>query len=306
MKTLFRPLLSRMAMAACALVLMGASGPLNNSVTSSISSTAASTVTSSVTASAISRPTNSIASRASGTLASRPTASAISRPTTSLSSRTTTSLAPSLTSNVTASVISGASGTPVVLSPYAEEVARIIKFDRQVLIMVKEITHDRIGRLIGFDADNYQIIAPGIVVSVPEENTDQVLAALRQKLVPLHYMPFVVEMNAGIKMDKIGVLKGTDQYEILRVMHTDGDEYDISNQDVIDHLKEWEYVSQFEIIGADSDWVEIEFKTLPVDLKAFAEDVYDFSPDAVDQGAGSVEGLIKEIRKTNRLFLWWD
>ena len=143
-------------------------------------------------------------------------------------------------------------------------------------------------------------------MSVPEDKTDRVLAVLRKKLVPLHYLAFVVEMNEGLKMDKIGVIKGTDQYEILRIMHTDGSEYDISNQDVIDRLKEWEKISSFDIVGADSDWVEIEFKTLPRDLKAFAEDVYDFSPDAVEQGPGSIEGLVKEIRRTNRLFLWWD
>jgi hypothetical protein len=117
-------------------------------------------------------------------------------------------------------------------------------------------------------------------------------------------MAFVVEVNAGIKTDRIGILKGTDQYDILRVMHTDGDDYDISNSDVIERLKEWEKSSPFDIIGADNDWVEIEFKTLPKDLRAFAEEVYDFSPDAVDQG--SVCGLIAEIQRTKRLFLWWD
>jgi hypothetical protein len=89
-------------------------------------------------------------------------------------------------------------------------------------------------------------------------------------------------------------------------MHTDGDEYDISNQDVIDRLKEWEINSPFDIIGADSDWVEIEFKILPKDLTAFAEEVHDFSPDAVEQGPGSIAALAKEIQKTKRLLLWWD
>jgi hypothetical protein len=194
----------------------------------------------------------------------------------------------------------------VTLSPYAEEVTRIIKFDRQVVIMVKEITHERIGRLVGFDAEGYQIIAPGVVVSVPEDKTESYLSLLRQKLQPLHYMAFVVEINSGIKADKIGVLKGTDEYEILRIMHTDGDDYGISNQDVIDWLKELEKKALFTIIGADSDWVEIEFRTLPRDLKAFAAEVYDFCPDAVDEGPGSVDELVKEIKKTNRLFLWWD
>jgi hypothetical protein len=215
-------------------------------------------------------------------------------------------LSSSPTSSVTGTVASGPTTTQTVLSPYAEEVARIIKFDRQVLVTVKEITHDRIGRLVGFDADGFQIIAPGIAVSVPEDSTDQMLAALRRKLLPLHYLPFVTDMNAGTRMDKIGVIKSTDQFEILRIMHTSGEEYDITNEDVIDRLKEWEKLWPFDIIGADSDWVEIEFKKLPGNLEAFVEDVYDLSPDTVDQGPGTVEGLAREIRKTNRLFLWWD
>jgi hypothetical protein len=71
-------------------------------------------------------------------------------------------------------------------------------------------------------------------------------------------------------------------------------------------LKEWEIHSPFDIIGADSDWVEIEFKRLPKDLRAFIEEVYDFCPDAVDQGPGSIAELMKDIRKTKKLFLWWD
>lgn len=220
--------------------------------------------------------------------------------------------------NMTGTLKSGQTGTvkngvnggektnACVLSPYAEELAKVIKFDRKVLVIVKEEAQEHIQRLVGFDENGYQIIAPGIAVSVPEDKTDRVLSSLRQKLLPLHYMAFVVEMNEGLKTDKIGILKGIDQYEILRIMHTDGDEYDITNQDVIDRLKDWEKISAFDIIGADSDWVEIEFKTLPKDLKAFGEEVYEFSPDAIDQGPGTVEGLIKEIKRTNRLFLLWE
>jgi len=194
----------------------------------------------------------------------------------------------------------------VVLSPYAEEVAKIMKFDRQILIMMKEESGGSIHRMIGYDENDYQIIVDGLFVPVTEERTDTVLDSLRRKLAPLKYMAFVIEMNAGIKIDKIGVLKGTDQYEILRIMHTDGDDYDIENQDVIDRLKEWEKISSFDIIGAENDWVELEFKVLPRDLKAFVEEVYEFCPDAVDQGPGNTDELVKEMQKTRRLFLWWD
>lgn len=307
MKKMFIHSLFVTASAVFSLLLMGAGSEMKNGVTSGMTNSLTSGVTNSATPSAISRTTASTVSRATSSISSRMTGSIASGITSSVTgSRLKSSLTSSVTSSISSCVTSSVSGTQVVLSPYAEEVARIIKFDRQVLLLVKEITHERIGRLVGFDADGYQIIAPGIVVSVPEDKTDNVLAALRHRLQPLHYMAFVVEMNGAIKVDKIGVLKGIDQYEILHIMHTDGDDFDISNQDVIDWLKELEKKSSFDIIGADSDWVEIEFKTLPKDLKTFAKEVYDFCPDAVDQGPGSVEELAKEIRKTKRLFLWWD
>ena len=224
----------------------------------------------------------------------------------SVTSSMTSSATPGVMTRPATSVISRPSVTSVTLSPYAEELARTINFDRQVLVIVKQESHERIQRMVGYDEDGYQIIVPGIAVSVPEDSSDSILAALRHKLAPLNYMAFVVEMNAGPKIDKIGVLKGTDQYEILRVMHTDGDEYDISNQDVVDRLREWEKISSFDIIGADYDWVEIEFRKLPKDLKSFVEEVYDFSPDAVDEGPGTVDGLVREISRTHRLFLLWD
>jgi hypothetical protein len=269
---------SFLVLAGTALLLMGAGYQVESCITSSITSS----VTNSASSSMITSATGSITSRMTNSLSSRVSSSATVR--------------------VTSKVIA----TPVTLSPAAEELAKILKFDRRVLLIAKEATADHIGRLIGFDEENYQIIAPGIAISVPEDKTDDILSSLRKKLFPLKYMAFVVEMNAGLKIDKIGILKGTDQYEILRIMHSDGDDYDISNQDVIDRLKEWEIHSPFDILGADVDWVEIEFKILPKDLKAFTEEVYDFCPDAVDQGPGGIAELAKEIQKTKKLFLWWD
>ena len=192
------------------------------------------------------------------------------------------------------------------LSPYAQAVAEIIRFDRKVLVRMKTESGGSIHRMIGYDESGFQIIADGVFVPVPGDRTDSVLKALRKKLLPLGYMAFVVERNETIKTDKIGVLKGRDQYEIVKIMHTNGNEYAISNRDVIEQLKEWEKRAPFDIIGAGNDRVEIEFTKLPKDLKLFAEEVYDFCPDAVDQGPGSAAELARDIKRTKKLFLWWD
>ncbi len=194
----------------------------------------------------------------------------------------------------------------VSLSPHEEDLAKLVGFEKRVLLLVKEVIGEDVHRLTGYDENDYQIMAPGISVEVPEDKADALLASLRKRLRPLKYMAFVIETNEGIKTDKIGVIKGNDQYDILRVMQTDGNSYDITNDDVVERLQEWEAASPFEIVGAGSDWVDIKFKTLPKDMKAFSEEVYEFCPDAVEQGAGSVEELQKEIEKTKRLLLWWD
>jgi Domain of unknown function (DUF4253) len=291
------------ASAVFALLLMGAGSEMKNGVTSGMNNSLSSRVTNSMTSTVATGITTSITTSVTTSIGSLETTSIVSRVT---GSHLKSCLTSSTTNSHVSYVSSGAIGKQILLSPYAEEVARIIKFERQILIIVEGITHDRIGRLIGFDEEGYQIIAPGIVVSVPEDKAGNILVALRHRLQPLHYMAFVVEMNSALKVYKIGVLKGTDQYEILRIMHTDGDDYDISNQDVIDWLKELEKKAPFDIIGADSDWVEIQFKTVPHDLKTIVKEVYDFCPDAVEQGPGSVDELVNEIRKTKRLLLLWD
>jgi hypothetical protein len=196
---------------------------------------------------------------------------------------------------------------PVTLTPPEEDMAKKAGFERQVLLLVKEeIGEDHIHRLTGYNEEGYQIVSTGVSISVPEDKTDLMLSLLKKKIRPLKHMAFVVETNEGIKTDKIGILKGTDQYEILRLMQTNGTGYGITNDDIIEKLKAWDKCYPFEIIGANYEWVEIEFKTLPRDLKAFADEVGEFCPDAIDGGATGTDEFAKDLKKTKKLLLWWE
>lgn len=198
-----------------------------------------------------------------------------------------------------------ASDNHVTLSAAEEHLAVQIGFEKEVLGIVKKVAPGPLHRLSGYDENGYQIMVNGAIATVPRNRSDQVLWSLRDRLKPKRYLAFLVESNDALKNDKIAVIKGADQYEILRLMHTNGDNDDVSHEEVIEKLQEWEKRSPFEIIGAENEWVEIEFRVMPRDLKAFAEDVYEFSPDAVDEGAGSIAELIKEIDTTRRLMIWW-
>ncbi len=192
------------------------------------------------------------------------------------------------------------------LSPHEEELTRRIGFDRSVVLLVKEAGPEHIRRLVGYNEDGYQLLADGVTVTVAQERSDRALSELRRRLLPKGYQVFLVDENASTGTATIGVLRSGDHYDILRVMHTRGGDHDLLNEDVIAKLRSWEKRSAFRIYGAGYDWVEIEFSKLPADLKAFAQDAGEFCPNAADDEAGGPEGLVREIRRTKRLSLWWD
>ena len=67
---------------------------------------------------------------------------------------------------------------------------------------------------------------------------------------------------------------------------TNGCNYDIMTDDIISQLKAWSELCQFEITEIAEDRLELQFITLPDDLKAFCQNIYQFCPDTIDQGYG--------------------
>jgi hypothetical protein len=151
--------------------------------------------------------------------------------------------------------------------------------------------------------DNPPEIA-GISVAVKQEEAEPLVLKLMENLKSINYLPFICESDR----EKIAIIPGSDQFDILKLQQTNGDNYDINNDMVISKLKEWNKRYPLKFIGVDYDWVEAKFETFPQrgDLKAFAKEIYNFCPDIVEQGSGSINGLIEEMQETRKLYLWWD
>ncbi len=192
------------------------------------------------------------------------------------------------------------------LSPQEGLVAEKTGFDKRVISIVKEAAETHVHRMTGYNGGGYNILTDGVCADVPEARAEKILFPLRHKLHPLKYTAFITDINEGAQTCKIGVLKGADQYDILRIMQTNGADHEITNDDVIERLKDWEKTSPFDIIGADYNWVEIEFRRLPQELREFAEEVSDFCPDAVDENAGGTQALADDLARTKRLLLLWE
>ncbi|MBT2636960.1 DUF4253 domain-containing protein [Bacillus sp. ISL-39] len=144
----------------------------------------------------------------------------------------------------------------------------------------------------------------GIYVDAKQAEAELLVLKLREELMAINYLAFICDSER----EKIGIIPGSDQFEILQLQQTNGDNYNISNERVISKLREWHSSHPITVIGADYDWVEANFDVLPEgkELKTLAREIAEFCPDIVEQGTGSVNGLIEAITETKKMDLWWD
>ena len=174
-------------------------------------------------------------------------------------------------------------------------------FTRDVLQRIETVTGEKLQPLTNWEGEMAGVQAP-----VPEGQIETIRESLGAELEPLGFLVFQSEMGFDMGPDKVGAVRGTEQYDILREVQTDGANYDILTDDIIEKLKEWEKQCEFEIVGAGGDWLEARFVKMPRDLDTFVAEVYEFCPDVVDQGTGTVGALAVEMAMENRLYLWWD
>ncbi|MBD2654062.1 DUF4253 domain-containing protein [Synechocystis sp. FACHB-383] len=121
---------------------------------------------------------------------------------------------------------------------------------------------------------------------------------------------------------------------------TNGINYDITTEDLIAKLQQWDGQYGIEITEVAFDSLIVHFKKLPADLAALAREIYEFCPDVIDQGFGCIDDafpmmmsagqelppetrvllagvdwndpdfaltiLQNSLRQDQAVFLWWD
>jgi hypothetical protein len=102
------------------------------------------------------------------------------------------------------------------------------------------------------------------------------------------------------------VAEAKSQFDILRIAASDAVNYGKETEDLVRTLQSWDEKYGIDIYAAQTDAIRLKLKSLPKDMKSFANEVYEFCPDIVDQGVGDVEKLAAEIAATKAVYLWWD
>lgn len=144
---------------------------------------------------------------------------------------------------------------------------------------------------------------------IARKKADTLLLELRQKL-PTGYVAFVGTTRWLGEFKPHGVElvvgPGKDQFEIIRHAKADAPNFDLTNEDIIKKLEQYHKESGIKINHAESDTIGFDLLALPDNLEAFANDLYEFCPDLVDQGSGDVSSLVEELRHSKSVQLWWD
>jgi hypothetical protein len=193
------------------------------------------------------------------------------------------------------------------LSPKETELVNKLDFNIELMKELKKETKNGLVQLPAIDQETADVLDEfynGIYASVSEEKANSIVKKLKEKFRVKGYLIFAFTKEEDSKY--IGVIKGTNDLDILRYRRTDGINHDYENDDIVAKISEWNERFGLTVIGCGRDWLELEFKKLPTDLDAFSEEVYEFCPDSVDQGVGEVENLKALIKEMNGIWLWWD
>lgn len=112
------------------------------------------------------------------------------------------------------------------------------------------------------------------------------------------------EKNRGLVELAIG--EGSSQLDAVRHAASDAVNYDLGTEDLVKRLARYHERYRIDVLHAETDTIEFDVCGEVDDWAAFAADLYEFCPDIVDQGVGSVEELREALIDTGRVYLWWD
>lgn len=209
------------------------------------------------------------------------------------------------------------SATTYLLTNEEKRIADSLQIDTSLFADIRnwnknkiESFHYSLSKIITKDAEIEAdpIFLKGLVFTETNSKSEALVLALKDKFKNKGYTIFMLEsyFGAANKLDVIGVLNTTDQFTVLKQIGTDGMNWDISNDSLISILKKFDKKYALELIGASGDWCEFIIQKEPASWTQFAKEVYKVCPDVVDQGTGTVTALAEEMKRTKRLYCWWD
>ena len=174
--------------------------------------------------------------------------------------------------------------------------------------VLEELSGTRSRPLMGVSDRGESITTPGVAVELSDDDARAVLEGAHSRFLRKGFYLFRAAQNLGASGEKdvIALLPTPDPYEVFRLMQTNGDHYGKRPRELAMWFRELDREYDFELTGIGFDFVEGRFTGRIRDPQLLARRLYDFCPDIVNQGTGSVDALARELEGTKRLYCWWD
>jgi ankyrin repeat protein len=165
---------------------------------------------------------------------------------------------------------------------------------------------EELGRLCGVKAQRWRKINGGFSFAVPEEKVEAILSTYHRDFLRRGCYLFRSIYGIGAQPDRLFLLPTADKFRVVEAMHTNGADSNLATADVIRWLRDLEQDQPFELIGIGPNYLEGRFTSTIKNPRDLAKRIFEFCPDIVDQGTGSMGELARELRRSHRLFFWWD
>jgi len=104
----------------------------------------------------------------------------------------------------------------------------------------------------------------------------------------------------------IVILPTADRYQAIAFMGTNGNNFGLGSADIVRWLKDLEKTHPFVLTGIGMDFLDGYFTRKIAKPAELARRMYEFCPDIVSQGVGDLPALTAALRRSRRLFFWWD
>ena len=160
--------------------------------------------------------------------------------------------------------------------------------------------------LQGLDDNWSPVVCSGVVVVTSPNSGQVILAKLRKAFEGECFTPYLFDLGFGTWPDKVAVVPSSDPFHYLNTVRTNSITYRISHAEVLARVRAWEARYGFTLDGAGVDWLLGTFSNPPADWQSFAAEVFEFAPDVVRQGAGSVAALADELKRLGGVYIWWQ
>ena len=152
------------------------------------------------------------------------------------------------------------------------------------------------------EAQNYK----GSIYSISSAKADGFVRDYQKKNLPYYAFKIEQNFNYGKKLDKVAIMEVKDQIDLLRKMMIQGNDFEISNEDVVKWFIKWGNEFEYKIIGVGIDFIQADIIKEPSDYLELAKEIYSMCPDVVDQGTDTVEELAREMKANKTMYFWWD